>query len=129
MSDSSMSKRAPSSVLGKRAYSLINEVTSDISSMSSRTESSGPKTPTPWLPPLSSLLINNYPISSAKLHVAAETTPPSTIPQPAANNKRKTHPQVFMPMIPYYFHHKDFGIESCMLQLEGQKNFNKYYYI
>lgn len=43
--------------------------------------------------------------------------------------KNKKPKMVFMPMIPYYFHHELFGIEACMLQLEGQKRFNNYYYL
>lgn len=120
MSNSPLSKQAPNSVLDKRAYDLINEVNSEISSMSSRTESSGPKTPIFWLPPVISLLNPDKPI---------EPIPALTKSPPITNKKRKLNPPVFMPMIPYYFHHKEFGIESCMLQLEGQKKFSKYYYI
>ncbi|KAL4208992.1 hypothetical protein AB4K20DRAFT_1907914 [Rhizopus microsporus] len=50
-----------------------------------------------WLPPISSLLL---PSSSYSHHHTV-----------------CTRNQTYMPIIPYFFHHKQFGIEACMLQL------------
>lgn len=108
------------SVLGKRAHNLLNDDLTNPSSTTS-TEGSSPKTPKFWLPPVASLLSPPNP----KLHFL----PPLLMTDPIQKKEKPSPHQVFMPMIPYYFHHKDFGIESCMLQLEGQKKFSKYYYI
>ena len=54
--------------------------------------------------------------------------PPPQLPQGKRRKRMHIKPST-MPMIPYYFHHKDFGIEACMLQLEAQAKFNNYYYL
>lgn len=132
MSDNYLIKNDPASTLGKRAYDVLNEsssvssvVTVGSSSNSLETDSSGPNTPKCWLPPVSSLLSSCYD-EHANFTFYAPQVPQQHLKK---KNKLNTPRQVFMPMIPYYFHHKNFGIESCMLQLEGQKKFNNYYYI
>lgn len=105
------------STLGKRKLndgvsSDETSPTSSVVSLSSSKDStrtgSTLKTPKPQcqLPPISNLL---HPVYTEPFQI---------------HNSR-----TFMPMIPYYYHHKQFGIESCMLQLEAQTKFNNYYYL
>ncbi|KAI7907918.1 uncharacterized protein BX663DRAFT_492413 [Cokeromyces recurvatus] len=126
-------------------HSLINN--GNIDSKRSRMTKSNDSIisdPTPysslWLPPISSLL--ETPSNSSCSSLASTVLMPSTnsdvistnisnssfvdylyypyyqtsfncyVPQPKAT---------IMPMIPYFFHHQQFGIEACMLQLEAQK--------
>ncbi|CAO3665694.1 unnamed protein product [Rhizopus stolonifer] len=53
-----------------------------------------------WLPPIASLLL-----------------PPSPPSLYIRDTGQIYHKDVYMPMVPYFFHHKQFGIEACMLQL------------
>ncbi|RCH95367.1 hypothetical protein CU098_011271, partial [Rhizopus stolonifer] len=42
-------------------------------------------------------------------------------PNRIAYNGSTAGPNLVLPWIPYYFHHKQFGIEACMAQLEENK--------
>lgn len=67
-----------------------------------------------WLPPISSLLLSSSPTNTfyfERQHLSYYYTS-----------------QVYMPMIPYFFHHKKFGIEACMLQLLQARQ-TRYHYL
>jgi hypothetical protein len=82
-----------------------------------------------WLPPISSLMLPTLGISSY--------SPPTYIKKGYYPEQFNYHEPLYgyvpqfkqvpqpkptvMPMIPYFFHHKQFGIQACMLQLEEQR--------
>ncbi|KAG2229524.1 hypothetical protein INT48_008413 [Thamnidium elegans] len=103
------------SSLGKRKHSLLSNESSPVSSVVSLVSSkvssrTGSTLNTPCqLPPISRLLL---------------PPTPCYIMEPVCVSEN-----IYMPVIPYYYHHKQFGIEACMLQLEAQTKFNNYYYL
>ncbi|KAI9273546.1 hypothetical protein EDC94DRAFT_595203 [Helicostylum pulchrum] len=103
------------SSLGKRKHSLLSHESSPVGSVVSLISSkdssrTGSTLNTPCqLPPISRILL---------------PPPPCYIMEPLCTSEKTC-----MPMIPYYYHHKKFGIEACMLQLEAQTKFNNYYYL
>lgn len=134
MSDKSLKSEHTISVGRKRkgedssyASSVLTFASSSYSSDLSGLKTPKDQSPLVQLPPISSLLSVCY---NKEPNNMAFYTP--HMPQPL-KKKRKLNlnnsKQVFMPMIPYYFHHDQFGIESCMLQLEGQRKFSNFYYI
>lgn len=127
--------------------STSTTTSSSIGSTLSRSSSSNN-----WLPPISALLSHieehnepaivpyDYDPTFQYHHTIVEPhivlpkqkkrkTQPSKKFQPSQPQRQEQRRRVFMPMIPYYFHHEKFGIEACMLQLEGQKKFKNYFYI
>lgn len=59
-----------------------------------------------WLPPISSLLTPLY-------YNQVKSIPPAS----------SVH---LLPMIPYFFHHKQFGLEACMNQLEYSRQYHNH---
>lgn len=102
-----------------------------------------------WLPPISSLMLPTLGTSSSSpppppLYNLKEYYPEQLhfhqplysyipqfkeVPKPKTMNL-KTMNLKTMPIIPYFFHHKQFGIETCMLQLEEQRaqQMQRYHY-
>jgi hypothetical protein len=112
---------------GKASVCSVDSIiSSDSSSIHTGSNSS-------WLPPISSLMLPTFGASSSSpplsfirkdcypeklnFHQSLHGYAPLLFTEPL---KPKPKPTV-MPMIPYFFHHKQFGIEACMLQLEEQK--------
>ncbi|CAO3615216.1 unnamed protein product [Mucor hiemalis] len=128
--------------------SPVNSVASYASTSTSSMNSSISGSSNNWLPPISTLLshlhdnnetnkVVQYDYNTTPYYHQTTTTtiePHIVVPKPKKRKTQLKKPQrqekvVFMPMIPYYFHHEKFGIEACMLQLEGQKKFNNFYYV
>lgn len=94
----------------------------------------------PPLPPVSSLLLFTPGVEANKFDPFYQSVnsyvqsvlPKSNFPQKKVKREDGQAPPVMrqtmepnalplMPMIPYYFHHKQFGIEACMCQLQQQR--------
>lgn len=137
-------------------FSPVNSVvsyasTSTTASSSTSSTLSRSSSSTNWLPPISTLLSHisehNEPAivsydydptfqfqRTIEPHIVLpkqkkRKTQTSKKPQQSQPQRQEQRRSEFMPMIPYYFHHEKFGIEACMLQLEGQKKFKNYFYI